>query len=143
MLQQALCCQYPSAAVAGALPAALPLLFWRPPGRSDAVAANAAIVPAAAAVAAAHHHDVVASNVRDLLVAHNAQVSAEEDDEGSPLMDVEPVLKGLCVPRRQDDIALVSSADSAHVIEQHRPCTQGQNTAHAAVDAMSSTGCYS
>lgn len=44
-------------------------------------------------------------------------------------MDVEPVLKGLCAARRQDDIAQVSSADSAQVIEQHRPCTQGQNTA--------------
>ena len=43
-----------------------------------------------------HHHDVVACHVGDLLVAHNAQVGTEEDDEGGPLMDVEPVLKRLC-----------------------------------------------
>jgi uncharacterized protein (DUF1800 family) len=43
----------------------------------------------------AHHHDVVASHVGDLLVAHDAQVCAKEDDEGRPLVDVKPVLKGL------------------------------------------------
>jgi len=46
-----------------------------------------------------HHHDVVARHVRDLLVAHDAQVGAEEDDQGRPLVDVEPVLKGLCALR--------------------------------------------
>eukprot|EP00955_Chlamydomonas_euryale_P100828 365307-Chlamydomonas_euryale.AAC.8 len=41
------------------------------------------------------HHDVVARDMRDLLVAHDAEVGAEEDDQWRPLVDVEPVLKGL------------------------------------------------
>jgi hypothetical protein len=44
---------------------------------------------------APYHHDVVSRHVWDLLVAHDAQVGAEEDDEGRPLVDVEPVLKRL------------------------------------------------
>lgn len=50
---------------------------------------------AACGLCVSHHHDVVAGHVGDLLVAHDTQVGAEEDDEGRPLMDVEPVLKGL------------------------------------------------
>ena len=39
---------------------------------------------------------MVARDVRDLLVAHDAEVGAEKDDERRPLVDVEPVLKRLC-----------------------------------------------
>ena len=38
---------------------------------------------------------MVPSNVWDLLVPDNAQVCPEEDDERSPLVYIEPVLKGL------------------------------------------------
>ena len=39
---------------------------------------------------------MVASHVGDFLVAHDTQVGAEEDDEGRPLVDVKPMLEGLC-----------------------------------------------
>ncbi len=44
----------------------------------------------------AHHHDVVSRHVRDLLVAHDAEVRGEEDEQRRVLVDVVPVLERLC-----------------------------------------------
>lgn len=54
----------------------------------------------------AHHHDVVSGHMWDLLVAHNTQICAKEDNEGSPLMDVEPMLKRLCIHATKGDMQM-------------------------------------